>query len=203
MTFGLYIHRQSPIHRLSATIKLISLAAIGLLVALIPHLWGLALLQTIVCLLCWIARLPLPALWRQLRPVSILLLGILFIYGITGDWHTGGIAILRFTILILLATLITLTTRVSDMVEAIEHTLQPLQPFGLHPSKISLMIALSIRLIPVLLNQVHQIQEAQQARGIDRPILALLVPLFIKTLRMADELSDAIEARCFDGATDD
>jgi biotin transport system permease protein len=199
MTLGLYIHRRSPIHRLSATTKLLILAAIGVLVALIPNLVGLGLLQAIVCLVCLVARLPLSALWAQLRPASILLIGILIIYGIAGDWHTGGIAVLRFTILIVSATLITLTTRVSEMVEAIERTLQPFQKFGIQPSKISLMIALSIRLIPVLLNQVHQIQEAQQARGIDRPIFALLVPLFIKTLRMADELSDAIEARCFEG----
>jgi biotin transport system permease protein len=198
MTLGLYIHRQSPIHRLSASTKLLMLAAIGVWVALIPDLLGLVLPLALAGLFCFLSRLPLRSIWQQLRPVSWLFIGILIIYGISGDWSTGAIAVLRFLILILFATLITLTTRVSDMVAAIEQALQPFQRFGIHPGKISLMIALSLRLIPVLLDQARQIQEAQQARGIDRPILALLVPLFIKILRMADELSDAIEARGFE-----
>jgi biotin transport system permease protein len=197
MSLGLYIHRHSPIHQLSATTKLLLLTTIGILVAFLSNLFGLALLQAIVCCLCLVARLPLKELWVQLRPVSLLLIGILLIYGIAGEWYTGGVAILRFTILILFATLMTLTTRVSEMIEAIERGLQPFQRFGIQPSQISFMIALSIRLIPVLLEQVHQIQEAQQARGIDRPLITLFVPLCIKTLRMADDLSEAIEARCF------
>ncbi|WP_416676443.1 energy-coupling factor transporter transmembrane component T family protein [Egbenema bharatensis] len=198
MTLGLYIHRRSLIHRLAASTKLLMLAAMGIWVALIPDLLGFVPPLTIAGLGCVLSRLPLRPLWEQIHPVFWLFAGILLIYGISGDWTTGAIAVLRFLVLILFASLITLTTRVSDMVEAIEQALQPFQRFGIHPGKISLMIALALRLIPVLLDQVRQIQEAQQARGIDRPILALLVPLFIKTLRMADELSDAIEARGFE-----
>ena len=40
--------------------------------------------------------------------------------------------------------------------------------------------------------------EAQRARGLDRSAIALLVPLLIKTLKMADNLSDAIDARGYD-----
>ncbi|HYD64830.1 energy-coupling factor transporter transmembrane component T, partial [Azospirillum sp.] len=96
------------------------------------------------------------------------------------------------------ATLVTLTTRVSDMVETLERALAWLRPLGVNAGKVSLMLALTIRLVPVLLAQAQEIRMAQRARGVERSAVALLVPLMVKTLRMADDLADALEARGYD-----
>jgi biotin transport system permease protein len=81
------------------------------------------------------------------------------------------------------------------MVAALERALRPLSRFGIDPDKISLVISLALRFIPVLGEQVTQIREAQRARGLDRNILALAVPLLVHCLSMADAVADAIEAR--------
>lgn len=198
LSFGLYIYRRSTIHALAARTKILVLAITGIVVFLLPNPIALLLLLVLTSLLPMMAQLPVRSVWAQLRPVLPLLIAVLLIQGLLGDWTTGILALLRFTILILLATIVTLTTRVSDLVEAIEQALQPGQRIGINPAQISLMLALSIRLIPILLNQFHQIQEAQRARGLDHNWLALFVPFVIKTLRMADELSDALDARGYD-----
>lgn len=198
MSFGLYIERRSLIHLLAARIKFLVLAIISLVVFLLSNPVALLVLLALTSLLPIVARLPVRSVWLQLRPVLPLLIAVLLIQGLLGDWMTGILALLRFTILILLGTIVTLTTRVSDLVEAIEQVLQPGKRIGINPAQISLMLALSMRFIPILLNQFHQIQEAQRARGLDRNWLALFVPFVIKTLRMADELSDALDARGYD-----
>jgi biotin transport system permease protein len=112
--------------------------------------------------------------------------------------RTGVIIVLRFVILIALAALVTLTTRVSDMVDALERGLRPLRIVGINPDKTSLMISLAIRFVPVLMEQVRSIQEAQRARGLERSVIGVAVPLIVKTLRMANSLTEAIEARGYD-----
>jgi biotin transport system permease protein len=199
MTFGAYISRQSPIHALSAQTKLLSLTIASVLVFFLSQVVALLGLLLVSSGLLWLAKLPFWAVWLQLRSVIPLLIAILLIQGLLDSWQAGVVALLRFAILILLATIVTLTTRVSDLVEAIEQALQPLRRFGVRPGQVSFMLALSIRLVPLLLQQFHEIQEAQRARGLDRNWLALLVPLVIKTLRMADDLSEALDARGFDG----
>lgn len=197
MTFGLYVPRSSPVHALSAKVKLLILAIAGIVTVLIANpLWLTGLLAGVNGGLL-LARLPLRAVWHHLHPMLPLLVAILLLQGLFGDWQAGGVAVLRFLILVELATLVTLTTRISDMVEAIERGLQPFARFGFRPAQVSLMIAMALHLIPVLLNQFQQIQEAQRARGLDRHPIALIVPLFIKTLRMADDLSDALDVRCY------
>jgi biotin transport system permease protein len=81
------------------------------------------------------------------------------------------------------------------MVAALERALCPLARFGINPVQISLVISLALRFIPVLGERVTQIREAQRARGLERNILALAVPLLLHCLRMADAVADAIDAR--------
>lgn len=198
MHFGLYISRRSPIHNLSAKVKILILVITGMVVFLVPNPIALGILLGLTSLLPVFAQLPLPSVWLQLRPIIPWLIAVLLIQGLLGDWLAGTTAMLQFALLTLLATIVTLTTRVSEMIEAIEQALQPCKRFGINPAQVSLMLALAIRFIPVLLNQFHEIQEAQRARGLDRNGLALFVPFVIKTLRMADELSDALDARGYE-----
>ncbi len=198
MTLGLYRPGTSFLHRLSARTKLgiLALAGIGIFfVHSIPLLLsGLAIVLSLVA----IARIPARVLWTQVRPVLTILLLLVLAHSLVTHWQTGLMLALRFLILIILATLMTLTTRTLDVVEAIAQALKPLRRWGINPEQISIMVAIALRFIPVLLEQIHGIREAQRARGCDRPIVTLLVPLLVKTLHLADDLIDALDARCFD-----
>ena len=95
----------------------------------------------------------------------------------------------------------TLTTKLSDMIDVLERALRPLRHVGVSPSKAGMMLSMVVRFIPLMMREAREILEAQRARGLDRSALALLVPLLIKTLKMAGDLSDATEARGYDPET--
>ncbi|CBI75897.1 predicted membrane protein (fragment) [Bartonella clarridgeiae 73] len=105
---------------------------------------------------------------------------------------------MRFIILISLASLISLTTKVSDMVASIEVGFRSFQCLGINPSKLSMVLSMAIRFIPVISEKFNAICEAQRARGLDINIIALAIPLIIRTIRIASEVAEALDARSYD-----
>jgi biotin transport system permease protein len=199
VSLALYIHRSSPLHRLAPSVKVAVLIAAGIAVFLVGNpLWLMPVLL-IVAGLYAVARIPLGVVARQLRPFA-LLIGLIFLFhGLFTTWTLGLLVVLRFAILVLLGMLVSFTTRVSDMIETIERGLAPLALVGVDPAKVSLALSLALRFIPLLYEQVQDIREAQRVRGLERNFTAIAVPLLVRTLRMASDLTDAIEARGFDG----
>ncbi|MBK8908065.1 MAG: energy-coupling factor transporter transmembrane protein EcfT [Rhodospirillales bacterium] len=198
MTFALYAAGDTPLHRLPAVFKLAGLLAAGIGVFLVPSpLWLTPLLAAVVALLV-IARAPLGDTLHQLRPVMVLLLVIFVAHGVFTNWTLGALVVLRFFVLVALALVVSMTTRVSEMIEVIECALAPLVVIGVNPAKVSLALSLALRFIPILVQMTHEIREAQRARGLERNVIAVAVPLIIRTLRMADTLTEAIDARGWD-----
>ncbi len=195
---GLYIDRDSVIHTLAPGVKMLALALWALALIAVDDWRVLAAVLTAVLCLFVVARLPAREVVAQLRPVLFLALFFFAVHALLVSWQSGLVTVLRFTVLVSLAVVITLTTRVSDMVDALESALRPLRFIGINPAKISLMISLAIRFVPLLIDLVREIRAAQQARGLERSVTAVAVPLIVKTLRMASVLTDAIEARGYD-----
>jgi biotin transport system permease protein len=106
---------------------------------------------------------------------------------------TGGLLVS-----VALAGLVTLTTRVTDMLDALMRVLGPVQRVGVDPARIALLLALTIRCVPMLAAIVTSVREAQVARGAGRNPLALAVPVVVRTLRAADALGEALTARGLD-----
>ncbi|CAO3359162.1 energy-coupling factor transporter transmembrane component T family protein [Azospirillum melinis] len=197
---GLYLHRESVVHRLPAGAKLGGLLLVTILVLALPGGWGALIAGSIGAAVLVAARLPAKQVLAELR-APVLMLTLLFGFQALlagGGWEETAVAVARFAALILLATLVTLTTRVMDMVDLFERLFGLLRPVGVNPAKMALMLALTIRFIPLLGEQVREVRMAQRARGVERNIAALFVPLLVKILTMADDLTAALEARGYD-----
>lgn len=198
MSLGLYLHRDSPVHAVPAGAKMLGLLAAGT---------GLLLFHSLSVVACaLLATLGLYALAR-LRPrevapvlrLAAFALGPLFaLHALLSGWEPALEAVLRLAVLLLLATLVSLTTRASDMLESLERALRPLARFGLSPARLGLLLSLTLRFIPLLATWLGEVREAQRVRGLEHHPFAVLVPLLVRTLRTADTLADAIDARCFD-----
>jgi len=195
---GLYLHRDSPVHRLPAGVKLAVLLVAAGVVLLWPEPSGLGAAGLLCIALTAVARLPLAALVGQLRPLMVVMMPIFAVQAMLAGWEEGLIVVGRFGVLVLLAALVTLTTRVSDMTDTLERQLRPLCLLGVNAAKLSLMLSLAVRFVPILFDLLQEIRMAQRARGGERNPGALLVPLTVKTLRMADTLAEALEARGYD-----
>lgn len=195
---SLYVPGGSFIHRAPATVKLLILligsAALFMVSSIPVHAAELVLIAG----LFHAARLPWRDTFRQLRTAMILLIPIFLFHVFITDWVLGLETVLRILVLLLLAVLVTLTTKPTEMIDVLEAAARPLRHIGVNPSKASMMLSMVIRFIPMMMREAQEILEAQRARGLDRNAIALLMPLLIKTLKMADDLSEAIEARGYD-----
>jgi biotin transport system permease protein len=198
VSLGLYLHRDSPVHAVPAGAKMLGLLAAGTGLLLFHSLPVVASALLATLGLYVLARLRLREVAPVLRLAAFALGPLFAVHALLSGWGPALEAVLRLAVLLLLATLVSLTTRASDMLASLERALRPLARFGLSPARLGLLLSLTLRFIPLLATWLREVQEAQRVRGLDHHPFAVLVPLLVRTLRTADTLADAIDARCFD-----
>jgi biotin transport system permease protein len=195
MIAGMYHPGHSVVHGLPAAGKVLAVVLGGTLLFGTADVRVIGLALAGVAVLYGVARIPWRVAAAQVRPVMIVLLILGAAQWLTVDGAAAVVVCLRLLALILLAALATLTTRVSDMVQAVEGALRPLERVGAPTAKISLAISMALRFIPLLTRVVGEVREAQQARGLERNMLALTIPVLIRALHTADQMAEAIDAR--------
>jgi biotin transport system permease protein len=195
MTAGLYHPGDSAVHRLPAAAKVLTVFTGGTLLFLTADLVVVGAALAAVGAAYALARIPWRVAAAQVRPVIVVLLALGAVQWLTAGGAAAALVCLRLVTLILLAALTTLTTRVSEMVQVVERALHPLERVGVPAAKISLAISMALRFIPLLTRVVEEVREAQRARGRDRTMLALAVPVLVRALHTADQMAQAIDAR--------
>lgn len=115
------------------------------------------------------------------------------------------IIIARIVSLIFISSLLTLTTKPTELNNGLEALAKPLKKLKINVSVMTMMISISLRFIPTLLNEAEKILKAQASRGVDfkeskfkdkiTQIVSLLVPMFVISYKRAGDLADAMEAR--------
>lgn len=198
MRFGTYFHRDTAIHRLPPGFKLAVLFAGGTALFFVSNLLLMIFALAVVLLLYGVARIPPSILLAQIRPALWIFVLIFLFQLFTRDVVFASLVVSRFIALLLLASLVTLTTPSSEMIEAIERRIGWLRIFGVNPAKVSLGFSLALRFIPVVAQITSEVREAQRARGLEWSVIAVALPVIIRTLRMADDVANAIDARGYD-----
>jgi biotin transport system permease protein len=193
---SLYVPGTSQVHRAPAGLKLAVLAVLGVALFATARLdiVGSALVLVVAAGLLW-ARLPRRTLTSQVRPVWIWLVALFGFHLLVTGPLVGAVAVLRLLTLVIAAAVVTATTRVTALVAVIEWLTSPLRVFGVRPARIGLVIAMTLRFIPLVADRAARIREAQAARGADRVRLAMVVPLLVQVLRMATTVGEALDAR--------
>ncbi|WP_174188329.1 energy-coupling factor transporter transmembrane component T family protein [Nocardia barduliensis] len=196
---GLYRPGNSPLHRMPAGVKLalllVSIVATTVFVRSPAHV---LVATAVVSGLFAAAGIPWRVALEQLRPlVWMVLLIAAFQVLITSPARAAvvcGVLVLS----VAPAALFTLTTRVTDMLDAVTRWLGPLRRVGVDPERIGLLLALAIRCVPLLAGIVHDVAEARRARGLQWSMTALVTPVLVRALRTADAMGDALAARGVD-----
>ncbi|UGT45255.1 energy-coupling factor transporter transmembrane protein EcfT [Nocardia yamanashiensis] len=194
---SLYHDARTPVHTVPAGAKLLVLAVTGTALFLVNSIPWLAIAFAVVLGLYALARIPFRMTGRQLLTLTPVLLLIMLAQLLFVGRDSAITVGLRLLTLILLANLVTLTTRTAAMIDTIERALRPLTPLGVRPERVGLLVAMTIRFVPVIREQAELVRAAQRARGIERSTV-FLVPLLIRTLRMADGVGEALDARGLD-----
>lgn len=200
MTLALYVSRGGAVHRLPAGPKLLALAGLGVLLFAVPTLpVTAAALVVVTAVGLGPARLPVAVLGRQAHAVRWWLLAILVLQVALAAPLTGVITVLRLLALVLAAAVVTATTRVTEMVRVVERVCAPLRWVGVRPARIGLVLAMTLRFIPLIAERADRIRAAQAARGGTtrglRGLTTTVVPLLVQVLQLAGTVSEALDAR--------
>lgn len=225
ITLGQYYPEQSVIHRLDARTKILGTLLYIIEVFLVNSFAGFGLVILALGILIGISRVPVRFIFKGLKAVVFIILLTfvlnLFMFDGTVLWHWKFLTItyeglyrscfmaLRLILLIIGTSMLTLTTKPMELTDGLEKLLKPFNRFGLPSHEIALMMSIALRFIPTLLEETDKIMKAQQARGADfesgnliqrvKNMIPILIPLFVGSFRIAQDLALAMEARCYHG----
>lgn len=192
---SIYLPGNSWLHRTPAGLKLLVVAIASLLLFQVGSpLIFIACLASVVGCYATLGREGLARL-ALLRGLTVLLGILLLLHWVSGTFWEGVSVILRLVVLILAANLVSITTRMDDMLEAVMPLFRPLEWFGLSARKPALCVALVLRFAPYMMQIFSRMREAYQARTGAKNSWKLIPPLAIQCLRMSDNVADALQAR--------
>ncbi|HVK34187.1 MAG TPA: energy-coupling factor transporter transmembrane protein EcfT [Microlunatus sp.] len=195
---GLYVPGASILHRAPAGAKLLGLVGLAVVSQLLGLWWQRCLLLIGVLLLYPLARIGVGFALRQLRSLWWVLATIAVAQLALAGWQLAVSVVATIVLLVLAAGLVTLTTTTTALSDVVVSVLGPFRRFGVAPERVGLLLALSIRAVPVVLGLAEQIRDAQRARGLPIRPRAFAVPLLVRALRHAQQLGDALIARGLD-----
>lgn len=229
VAFGQYYPAKSFVHKMDARIKILTVIAFMVAVFLVKsyQFMGFAACLLFVIISTAFARVPFMRVLKSIKAILffIILSAILQLFfnktgSVVFEWKfivitDGGLLnaafiIARITLIVLGASLLTLTTSPMEIADGIESLLYPLKWIKFPVHEFALIMSIALRFIPTLLDETDRIIKAQKARGADfesgnifkraKALIPVLIPLLISSFRRADELADAMDARCYSGS---
>jgi len=216
----------SAIHKLWAGTKLIAVLSLGVGLALTEQLWGYGVMALLLVLAVALARVSPALIWRGVRPLMFALLAGALVLLLTTPGtpiaHFGPATIttrglnnaIRLPGLLLLLAIasgvVNRTTQPSESVAALGVMLHPLRRLRVPVDELLTMIAISLRFLPILAEEVTRLRQAQTTRGLSmgagsiesrgKAMEGWIAALVHANLRRADELGEAMEARGYGSA---
>lgn len=226
MILGRYIPGNSLIHRLDPRSKLLSMFLFVLIIFWANNLATNLLIFVFTFFLVFLSRVPIGFFVKGLQSMLFLVAFTTvfqLLFTTTGNTLVqfsfiritdiglaqAGIIFSRFVLIIFFSTLLSLTTMPLSLADAVEALLKPLTVFKFPVHEVGLMLSMSLRFVPTLMDDTVRIMNAQRARGVDfgegnivqkvKSIIPILIPLFASSFKRADALAIAMEARGYQG----
>ncbi len=227
VTFGQYYLANSFVHKMDARVKLLLcllfMVGVFFVVSFVGFAWLTVFLATAIIL----SKVPLKSILKSIKGIMVFLvltavLNIFFHKGgkLLCSWwifeiYDEGLIfaakmLLRLIYLVMGTSLLTLTTTPVDLTHALESLLKPLRVVKFPVHELALLMSLTLSLIPGLIEETDRIIRAQKARGANfdtgnilkrvKAFVPILIPLLVGGFRRAEELANAMNSRCYEGA---
>ncbi len=227
VAFGQYYPANSFVHKCDPRTKILFLIVYIVAVFLCKSFYALGACALAFVVVAAFSGVPFKSLLKSVKAVLFLLLFMtvlnLFFHDgkeILWQWkfikiyeeavYATVFLIARLFLLVLSSSLLTLTTTPVSLADGIESLLSPLKLIRFPVHDLALIMSIALRFIPILTDETGRIMNAQKARGADfesgglikrvKAVLPVLIPLLISAFRRADELGEAMDARCYSGS---
>lgn len=226
VTFGQYYNAESFLHKTDPRVKLLLLIAYIVAVFLAENFLALAAVFVFLVVAIIFSSVPLSSVLKSVKAIIFLIVFMFILnvlFHVRKDTDTvyfwvvtkeglvsASFLSLRLILLVTGTSLLTLTTTPVSLTDGFESLLKPLAFIKFPVHDLALIMSIALRFIPTLANETDRIISAQKARGADfesgniisriKALVPVLVPLIVSALRRADELGDAMDARCYTGS---
>ena len=225
VSFGSYYPAQSFVHKMDPRAKILIAVAYMVAVFMVStfHFLGFAACLLFVLIATVVAKVPFVKVLASVKTILFFVifsavLQLFFNKQGTVVWWVitdvglinAGYIIARIFLIVLGASLLTLTTSPVEIADGIEGLLYPLKWIKFPVHEFALIMSIALRFIPTLIDETDRIIKAQKARGADfesgnifrraKALIPVLIPLLISSFRRADELADAMDSRCYAGS---
>lgn len=210
--------------------KIVFVIAYIVAIFLADNFYGLAAVTVFLLLVVFLSRVPFGRVLRSVKMILFLIIftAILNLFFYSGEsayeplvkW--GIIKItqesvvnmiflsFRLFLLVMGTAVLTLTTTPVALTDGIESLLTPLKWIRFPVHELALIMSIALRFIPTLMDETNRIIAAQKARGANfesgglikraKAVVPILIPLLVSAFRRAEDLGDAMDARCYSGA---
>ncbi|MBQ7407688.1 MAG: energy-coupling factor transporter transmembrane protein EcfT [Clostridia bacterium] len=229
LSFGQYYQAKSFVHSMDPRVKLLLLIAYLVTVFVVSNFFGFALIGAFLVLAIIFSRVPVFTVLKSMKGILFLIIFtvILNVFFYSGEYDRvfiewGSVRVtdsslifaafmaLRLSMLVLGSSILTLTTTPVELTDGIESLLYPLKLIKFPVHELALIMSIALRFIPTLSDETQRIINAQKARGGDfesggliaraKAMIPILIPLLVSSFRRAEELGDAMDARCYSGS---
>ena len=226
VSIGQYYPGNSVLHRMDPRIKIV-LSLLFMVSAILSNTWMEFLtLSVFTIIMVTASKIPFKTVARSTKPIIPLILfaAVVNAFAVTGTpifqiwifaptyeglYLAGALTARIFLIIVGGSSLLIFTTTPIVLTDGIERLLGPLKKLRVPVHEIAMMMTIALRFIPTLIDEADKIMKAQASRGADfnegklmdrvKSFIPIIVPLFVSAFRRADELANAMEARCYRG----
>ncbi|MBO4323467.1 MAG: energy-coupling factor transporter transmembrane protein EcfT [Clostridia bacterium] len=226
VSFGQYYPAKSFVHRLDPRIKILLLIAYIVAVFIAESFYALGGVFLFLCVAVAFSAVPPSMVLKSVKAIIFLIvftfiLNVFFYTKKDGDttlfWVVtkegllnAAFLSLRLILLVTGCSLLALTTTPVNLTDGLESLLKPLNAIKFPVHELALIMSIALRFIPTLADETDRIIQAQKARGADfesgnlirriKALVPILIPLLVSAFRRADELGNAMDARCYSGS---
>lgn len=205
---GKYYPIRSRVHLMNPLSKIICTMTFVLMTLFANSMLMNAMLFILVILMIFNSHIPFKYFFKTIKSLRYIILFIIIISMIFNIYfETLLIMISRLILLVLYTSILTLTTPPTEITYGLEKFLSPFKIFRFPVNRMALTISIALRFIPTIIDEGDKILKSQACRGIDFntsnikdklvAIKSLIIPMFVLTIKRADELAEAMEVRLF------
>lgn len=221
ISYGQYYQADSVVHRLDPRVKLAGTFLFVISLFFPGNISSMVLAGVCLLAVTHLSQVPFRLLLKGMKPVLVIVIfSVLMNLFTTGGhiiWQAGFLSVssegvvkaaflaLRLVYLVAGSSLMTYTTTPWRLTDGLEQSLHFLTRFKVPVHEYAMMMAIALKFIPILMEELHRIMDAQLSRGADfesgnilergRKLIPLLLPLFVSAMRRASDLSMALEVR--------
>ena len=130
-------------------------------------------------------------LWRLWPFIALILLW----HAVAGGIFEGTVIVLRMITAVALATFVTMTTTLSEMMAVVHRLTWPLRQLGIPTRPMELAVAMVVRFVPTLIHKGGALRQAWRARSAKPVGWRIVMPLAVLAIDDAEQVALALRAR--------